>query len=95
MIQPFPGDFFARAVLHGLIHIIAGFVDEQSVEPGDDLMRRLLSEVRLAIDGPAEQPRGIPNRDDASCDNLPAEGIASCDFADIGGNTGVERRDRG
>lgn len=95
VIQPFPGDFLACAVLHGFVDIIAGFVDEESVEPCDDLMRGLLSEVWLAIDGPAQQPCGIPHRHDPPCDNLPAERIAAGNSANVPGNASVERGDSG
>ena len=56
MVQPLLRDLLAAAVLHRLLHVIAGSLDEQRVDPDHDLILGLLLEVRLAIHRPTEQP---------------------------------------
>jgi len=68
VIEPLLGDLLAGALLHRLLHVVAWDVDEQRVHPDHDLVLGLLLEVRLAVDGPTEQPGGVLGGDDPAGD---------------------------
>ena len=53
VVQPLGGNFLTGTILHRLLDIITGNICEQSVNPYTDLLRILLFELSLTVDGPA------------------------------------------
>ena len=88
-------DLLAGAVLHRLVHIIAGLLDEEAVNPHHDLVLGLLLEVRLPVHCPTEQPRRVFRGHDAAGDHLASERIAFGDLLDVARDAFVERGDGG
>ena len=80
VIQPLHADLSAGAVAHGLLDVIAGLVAEQAVDPDAELVLGLITELLLTVQGPAEQPAGILDRDDAAGDGVAAEGVTLADL---------------
>ena len=94
MVQPFLRDFRTGAFAHRLFHIVARHIAEQAVNPDDQLILRLILEMRLAVQRVAHQPVGILDCDDAAGHDLAAERIALADLLDIRRNAVVQRGDR-
>ena len=84
MIQPLHADLLAGAFAHRFLDIVAGLVAEQRVYPHEAVILGLLTELRLAVDRPAQQPGGILDGDDAAGDYLTGERVALADLLDIG-----------
>ena len=93
MVQPFHADLLAGARAHRFFDIVAGAVAEQAVDPADQLAFGLFAELRLTVEGPAEQPVGILDGDNPSGHHLAAEGVSAADFLHIRRNASVQRRD--
>ena len=55
----------------------------------------LITELLLTVQGPAEQPAGILDRDDAAGDGVAAEGVTLADLLDILGDLVVQGGDGG
>ena len=91
MVQPFLADLLAGAFLHRLLHIVAGLVGEQAVHPHAQLVFRLVSELLLAVQSPAQQPVGILHGDDAACHHAAGERVTLADFLNIWRNFHVKR----
>ena len=56
MVQPFHAYFLAGAFAQGLLHVIAGHVGEQAVQPAAQLVVGLGAELGLPIERPAQKP---------------------------------------
>ena len=84
VVQPLHADLLAGARPHGLFHIVAGLVGEQGVHPHQAVVLGLVAELGLAVDGPAHQPGGVLDGDDAAGDHMAGEGVALADVLDIG-----------
>ena len=95
MIQPLHADLLAGAIPHGLFDVVTGRVAEQAVDPAHELALGLIPELGLTVERPAEQPAGIPRRDDAARDSPAAERVTLADILDVGHDTFVQRGDRG
>ena len=95
VVQPLLADFLAGAIAHGLLHVVAGHVGEQAVEPHAHLPLGLGAELRLAVDGPGEQPAGVLHRHDAARDNAAGKRVALADGLDIRQDLLVQRGHRG
>ena len=93
MIQPFLCDFRPCAFSHRLLDIVARHIAEQPINPNDELILRLIFEMRLAVQCVAHQPVGILDRDDPAGNNLAAERIALADLLNIRRNAAVQRGD--
>ena len=60
VIEPFPGDLLAGAVLQRLLDVVAGPVEAvRAVGMDHQLALRVVPEVRVALDVPRQQPVGI------------------------------------
>ena len=95
MIQPLHADLFAGAIPHGLFDVVARCVAEQAVDPAHELALGLIPELGLTVECPAEQPAGIPRRDDAARDSPAAERVTLADVLDVGHDAFVQHGDRG
>ena len=92
MIQPFHADFLSGAVAHRLFDIVARNVGKEAVDPADELIFRLIPELRLTIECPRHEPVRIFDRNDTSRYDTSRERIALCDLFDIWRNLVVECR---
>ena len=90
VVQPLHADLAAGAVAHGFLDVIAGLVAEQAVDPDAELVLGLVTELLLAVQGPAEQPAGILDCDNAAGDGVAAEGVSLADLLDILGDLVVQ-----
>ena len=95
VVEPLHADLPPGALPHGLFHKVARLVAEQAVDPPNELPSGLVAELGLAVEGPAQQPVGVPGGDDAAGDHLPGEGVPLADTLDIGGNFVVQGGDGG
>ena len=94
MIQPFHADLLTGAVAHRFLDEIAWLIREQTVDPDQKLILRLVPELRLTIDRPAEQPGRILDGHDTAGHDFSRERIALADFLDIRYDALVEGIDR-
>ena len=92
VVEPLVRDLLAGRLLDGLAGVVAGRVGVQGVDPDDDLVLRLVLEVRLAVDRPGQQPAGVAGGHDAAGDHLAGEGVALGDLLDVAGDALVPRR---
>ena len=95
VVEPLLGDLLSGTLLHGLFHIVAGYVGKEAVHPDAHLLRLLLLELPLAVDGPAQQPLGVLTADDTAGDHLPGAGVPLADVGDIGEDLVVQSGDGG
>ena len=83
VVQPLHAQFLTGAVTHSFLDIVAGLVAEQTVDPDTQLVLRLVAELLLAVQCPAEQPVGVLNGDDAAGDGVAAERVTLANLLDI------------
>ena len=95
VVQPLFGDLLSRAVPHGLLHIVSRHIGKESVYPDADLLRVLLLELALTVDGPAHEPLGVPAAYDAAGDHAAASGIPLADIGDVGQDLIIQGGDGG
>ena len=95
VVQPLLADFLAGAIAHGLLHVVAGHVGEQAVEPHAHLSLGLGAELRLPVDGPGEQPAGVLHRHDAARHHTAGERVALADLLDVRQDLLIQRGHRG
>ena len=67
----------------------------QCIDPAHELALGLIPELGLTVECPAEQPAGIPCRDNTACDGPAAERVTLADVLDVGHDAFVQRGDRG
>ena len=66
-----------------IFDVVAGLITEQTVDPDTQLVLRLVAELLLTVQRPAEQPVGVLNGDDAACDGVATERVTLADLLDI------------
>ena len=96
VVEPFPGDLLAGAVLQRLLDVVAGPVEAvRAVGVDHQLALRVVPEVRVALDVPRQHPVGIAHGHQAAGDGLPlvTGRFALADPLDVGRNLVVEGAD--
>ena len=76
MIQPLHTYFFACTLSHRFLDEVPRLIRKQAVYPYEALVFGLLTELRLAVYGPAEKPRRVFDSHYASCNYFSAERIS-------------------
>ena len=95
VVQPLHTDFLTGALPHGLLHEVAGFVGEQTVNPHQALILGLIPELGLTVDGPAQEPAGILHGHDAAGNHAAGKGVTLADILDIGNDLLIQCGDGG
>ena len=85
MIQPFHRDLFACTFLHWLFDIVARLIGEQAIDPGNDLIGLLHSEMWLAAYCPAHEPGRILGGDGTAGNDLPIVWVTAGQLGNICG----------
>ena len=86
-------DFRAGAVAHGLLHVVAWIIGEQPRKPTTQSGLRLIAELRLTVERPAQQPAGILHGEMPPVTVWPVNGSRLADLLDIPGGIFVQRGD--
>ena len=83
MVQPLCRQLDAGAVAHVLLDEVALVVPAvEAVDPDQAVILRLLLELTLTVDGPADEPARVAAGDDAAGDDLAGERVALADLLD-------------
>ena len=80
MVQPLRAELLARALIHRLLHIVTEIIPAvEAVDPDQAVVVRLVLELSLAVDRPADEPARILCGDNAARNNPSGERIAVAD----------------